>query len=172
MNKSSIFFLLVFIFLAFFLLKGLYNDPKKIESPLIGKEFPGFELDDLYLNTTHSNDSFLDKKTIINVWASWCLECEREHQHLIDLSKNKEYDLVGINYKDEIKDAKGWLNMRGNPYRIIIRDYSGDLSLNLGVYGVPETYIIDKNHIILYKHIGAINSDIIKDEMIPILNKE
>jgi len=150
----------------------LYNDPKKIESPLIGKEFPEFELDDLYLNTTHTNDSFLDKKTIINVWASWCLECEREHAHLINLSKNREYDLVGINYKDEINEAKGWLNMRGNPYRIIIRDYSGDLALNLGVYGVPETYIIDKNHIILYKHIGAINSDIIKDEMIPILSKE
>ena len=172
MNKSSIFFTLVFIFLSFFLLKGLYNDPKKIESPLIGKEFPRFELKDLYLSTTHDNDSFLDKKTIINVWASWCLECEREHRHLIDLSKNKQYDLAGINYKDEIKDAKGWLNMRGNPYRIIIRDYSGDLSLNLGVYGVPETYIIDENHIILYKHIGAINSDIINDEMIPILNKE
>ena len=172
MNKSSIFFTAIFIFLSLFLLKGLYNDPKKIESPLIGKEFPRFKLNDLYLNIAHSNDSFLDKKTIINVWASWCLECEREHRHLIDLSKNKQYDLVGINYKDEIKDAKGWLNMRGNPYRIIIRDYSGDLSLNLGVYGVPETYIIDENHIILYKHIGAINSDIINDEMIPILNKE
>ena len=172
MNKSSIFFTLIFIILSLFLLKGLYNDPKKVESPLIGKKFPRFELKDLYQNITHSNDSFLDKKTIINVWASWCLECEREHSYLIDLSKNKEYDLVGINYKDEIKDAKGWLDMRGNPYRIIIRDYSGNLSLNLGVYGVPETYIIDKNHIILYKHIGAINSDIIKDEMIPILNKD
>ena len=172
MNKSSIFFTLIFIILSLFLLKGLYNDPKKVESPLIGKKFPRFELKDLYQNITHSNDSFLDKKTIINVWASWCLECEREHSYLIDLSKNKEYDLVGINYKDEIKDAKGWLDMRGNPYRIIIRDYTGDLSLNLGVYGVPETYIIDKNHIILYKHIGAINSDIIKDEMIPILSKD
>ncbi len=170
MNKSSIFFILIFIFLSFFLLKGLYNDPKIVESPLIGKEFPRFELEDLYLNITHNNESFLDKKTIINVWASWCLECEREHSYLLNLSKNKEYDLIGINYKDETKDAKGWLNMRGNPYRIIIRDYTGDLSLDLGVYGVPETYIIDKNQIILYKHIGAINSDIIKDEMIPILN--
>ena len=172
MNKSSIFFIVIFLFISFFLLKGLYNDPKKIGSPLIGKEFPHFELNDLYLNVTHSKQSFLDKKTIINVWASWCLECEREHSHLINLSKNKAYDLVGINYKDETDDAKGWLNMRGNPYRIIIRDYSGDLSLNLGVYGVPETYIIDKNHIILYKHIGAINSDIIKNEMLPILNKD
>ena len=172
MNKSSIFFIVIFLFISFFLLKGLYNDPKKIESPLIGKEFPQFELNDLYLNITHSNDSFLDKKTIINVWASWCLECEREHSHLINLSKNKKYDLIGINYKDEINDAKGWLNMRGNPYRVIIRDSTGDLSLNLGVYGVPETYIIDKNQIILYKHIGAINSDIIKDEMLPILNKD
>ncbi len=172
MNKSSILFIVIFISVSLFLLKGLYNDPKKIDSPLIGKKFPSFQLEDLYINASHTTKSFLDKKTIVNVWASWCLECEREHSHLINLSKNREYDLIGINYKDEIDDAKGWLNMRGNPYRIIIRDYTGDLSLDLGVYGVPETYILDENHIILYKHIGAINSDIIKNEMMPILVKD
>ena len=149
--------------------QGLYNDPKKVESPLIGKEFPKFKLNDLFLNTAHDNDSFQDKKTIINVWASWCLECEREHSHLIALSNNKNFDLVGINYKDNADDAKGWLNMRGNPYRIIIADFSGDLSLDLGVYGVPETYIIDKNQVILYKHIGPINNKIIQQEMMPLL---
>ena len=82
---------------------------------------------------------------------------------------NKNFDLVGINYKDNADDAKGWLNMRGNPYRIIIADFSGDLSLDLGVYGVPETYIIDENQIILYKHIGPINNKIIQQEMMPLL---
>jgi cytochrome c biogenesis protein CcmG/thiol:disulfide interchange protein DsbE len=103
------------------------------------------------------------------VWASWCLECEREHSYLIALSNNKNFDLVGINYKDNADDAKGWLNMRGNPYRIIIADFTGDLSLDLGVYGVPETYIIDKNQVILYKHIGPINNKIIQQEMMPLL---
>ena len=88
---------------------------------------------------------------------------------MIALSNNKNFDLVGINYKDNADDAKGWLNMRGNPYRIIIADFSGDLSLDLGVYGVPETYIIDENQVILYKHIGPINNKIIQQEMMPLL---
>ena len=169
MSKSTVFAIAAFIFMSFFLYQGLYNDPKKVESPLIGKEFPKFKLNDLFVNTTHDNNSFQDKKTIINVWASWCLECEREHSHLIALSNNKNFDLVGINYKDNADDAKGWLNMRGNPYRIIIADFTGDLSLDLGVYGVPETYIIDKNQVILYKHIGPINNKIIQQEMMPLL---
>ena len=127
MSKSSIFAIVAFSLMSFFLYQGLYNDPKKVESPLIGKEFPKFKLNDLFLNTSHDNDSFQDRRTIINVWASWCLECEREHSHLIALSNNKNFDLVGINYKDNADDAKGWLNMRGNPYRIIIADFSGVL---------------------------------------------
>ena len=169
MNKSTVFAIIIFGFTFFFLYQGLYNDPKKVESPLIGKEFPKFKLNDLFLDKTHDNNSFQSKKTIINVWASWCLECEREHSYLISLSNNKDFDLVGINYKDNASDAKGWLNMRGNPYRIIIADYSGDLSLDLGVYGVPETYIIDRDQVILYKHIGPINNQIIQQEIMPLL---
>ena len=156
---------------AYFFFEGLYYDPKKIQSPLIGKTFPDFKLPDLYTNNILTNDSFLNKKTVVNVWASWCLECEREHSHLIKLSKQKNIDLVGINYKDESMDAKGWLSMRGNPYRIIIQDALGDLALDLGVYGVPETYIIDENQVILFKHIGPINNQVIENKMIPVLGK-
>ena len=163
MNKSFILYSIIFIFVSVFLFKGLYYDPKKIQSPLIGKNFPQFELPDLFSNTSLSNSSFLDKKTIVNVWASWCLECEREHSYLIQLSKNKNIDLVGINYKDEPNDAVGWLSMRGNPYRIIIKD-SSDLALDLGVYGVPETYILDEYQIIQFKHIGPIDTQIIQEK--------
>ena len=150
MNKITIFFALIFISVSIFLYKGLHYDPKKIESPLIGKTFPEFKLTDLYTKDTLTNSNFLEKKTIVNVWASWCLECEREHSYLIQLSKNKDIDMIGINYKDESSEAMGWLSMRGNPYRIIIKDSIGDLSLDLGVYGVPETYILDKNQVIQY----------------------
>ena len=171
MNKITVFFTLIFVTVSIFLYKGLHYVPKKIESPLIGKPFPKFQLTDLYTKTTLTNSIFLEKKTIVNVWASWCLECEREHSYLIHLSKNKDIDMIGINYKDESSEAMGWLSMRGNPYRIIIKDSIGDLSLDLGVYGVPETYILDKNQVIQYKHIGPINNQIIQEEMLPILSE-
>ncbi len=171
MNKNTIILTVIFGLMCLFLFKGLYNDPKKIQSPLIGKQFPQFKLNDLYLEVPLDNTSFINKKTIVNVWASWCLECEREHSHLIKLSRNEDFDLVGINYKDLKDDAIGWLGMRGNPYRIIIADQSGDLALDLGVYGVPETYIIDENQTILFKHIGPINNTIIENDMMPLLVK-
>ncbi len=171
MNKSFFLYSAIFIIISIFLFEGLYYDPKKIQSPLIGKTFPDFRLPDLYTNNTLTNDSFLNKKTVVNVWASWCLECEREHSHLIELSKKRNIDIVGINYKDESSDAKGWLSMRGNPYRVIIKDTLGDLALDLGVYGVPETYIIDENQLILFKHIGPINNQVIENEMMPVFGK-
>tara|TARA_B000000557_G_C20696543_1_gene409708 strand:+ start:286 stop:801 length:516 start_codon:yes stop_codon:yes gene_type:complete len=171
MNKSFFLYSAVFVIISMFLFEGLYYDPKKIQSPLIGKTFPDFKLPDLYTKNILTNDSFLNKKTVVNVWASWCLECEREHSYLIELSKKKNIDLVGINYKDESMDAKGWLSMRGNPYRVIIQDALGDLSLDLGVYGVPETYIIDENQVILFKHIGPINNQVIENEMVPVFGK-
>ena len=170
MNKSFLLYTLVFVFVTVFLFKGLFYDPKKIQSPLIGKNFPNFTLYDLYSDDLLDNSDFLKTKTIVNVWASWCLECDREHSYLIELSKNEDIDLIGINYKDEPNEAKNWLSMRGNPYRIIIKDSLGDLALDLGVYGVPETYIIDENQIIRYKHIGPINGYVIENEIMPLIN--
>ena len=115
MNKNTVILTVIVGLMCLFLFKGLYNDPKKIQSPLIGKQFPQFKLNDLYLEIPLDNTSFINKKTIVNVWASWCLECEREHSHLIKLSRNEDFDLVGINYKDLKDDAIGWLGMRGNP---------------------------------------------------------
>ena len=169
MNKNTFILTVIVGLMCLFLFKGLYNYPKKIQSPLIGKQFPQFKLNDLYLEIPLDNTSFINKKTIVNVWASWCLECEREHSHLIRLSRYEGFDLVGINYKDQKDDAIGWLGMRGNPYRIIIADQSGDLALDLCVYGVPETYIIDENQTILFKHIGPINNTIIENDMMPLL---
>ena len=91
---------------------------------------------------------------------------------MIELSKNNDFDLIGINYKDEPSDAMNWLSMRGNPYKIIISDLNGDLSMNLGVYGVPETYIVNENQTIIYKHIGPLTKTIIKNEMEPLLRKK
>ena len=89
---------------------------------------------------------------------------------MIELSKNEDIDLIGINYKDEPDEAKNWLSMRGNPYRIIVKDSLGDLALDLGVYGVPETYVIDENQIIRYKHIGPINGYVVENEIMPLIN--
>ncbi len=168
--KSILLYTLVFVIVTIFLFKGLFYDPKKIQSPLIGENFPNFTLYDLYSDDLLDNSDFLKTKTIVNVWASWCLECDREHSYLIELSKNEDIDLIGINYKDEPNEAKNWFSMRGNPYRIIIKDSLGDLALDLGVYGVPETYIIDENQIIRYKHIGPINGYVIENEIMPLIN--
>ena len=170
MNKSILLYTLVFVFVTIFLFKGLFYDPKKIQSPLIGKNFPNFTLYDLYSDDLIDNSDFLKTKTIVNVWASWCLECDREHSYLIELSKNEDIDLIGINYKDEPDEAQNGLSMRGNPYRIIVKDSLGDLALDLGVYGVPETYVIDENQIIRYKHIGPINGYVIENEIMPLIN--
>ena len=103
MNKSFFLYTAVFIIISLFLFEGLYYDPKKIQSPLIGKTFPNFKLPDLYTNNILTNNSFLNKKTIVNVWASWCLECEREHSHLIELSKKKEYRFSGYKLQGRIR---------------------------------------------------------------------
>lgn len=157
------------MFVGLFLYQGLYHDPKIIKSPMIGKPFPDFSHKDLFSEAIYTNQNFSKKTTIVNIWASWCLECDREHSILIKMSQNKNFDLIGINYKDNSEDAKNWLGMRGNPYRIIIADINGDLAMNLGVYGVPETYIVNANKEIIYKHIGPLNQYVVENEIMPLL---
>ncbi len=170
MNKISIFFVLIFISVSIFLYKGLHYDPKKIESPLIGKTFPEFKLTDLYTKDILTNSNFLEKKTIVNVWASWCLECEREHSYLIQLSKNKDIDMIGINYKDDKKNAIKFIEELGNPFKKIGTDNNGRSSMVWGVYGVPETFIIH-NGTVIYKHIGPIHMNELEEIVLPILGK-
>lgn len=159
---------ILFVLILFF---GLFTDTRIIQSPLIGKKLPNYELSEL--NTGYKTDSFMlpDEPFLLNVWASWCLECIREHGLLSDISKSKKLKIVGINYKDKKNDAISWLAIYGNPYMYNIYDYTGQLGLDLGVYGVPETFLVDKNKIIRAKYIGAITNQIYLEEIIPMVEK-
>ncbi|MBT3548898.1 MAG: DsbE family thiol:disulfide interchange protein [Gammaproteobacteria bacterium] len=164
---SSVIFI-IFIMILFF---GLFVDTRVIRSPLIGKKLPNYEL--IELNTGYKTDiSMLPGETLLlNVWASWCLECIREHRVLMDISKDQKISIIGVNYKDEKNDAIGWLEIYGNPYIYNIYDYAGQLGLDLGVYGVPETFLVDKNRVIRAKYIGAITIEIYKEEILPMIEK-
>ena len=156
--------LIIFIFFIAVLFFGLFIETRTIQSPLIGKKLPNYEL--VELNTGYKSDIYM-----LNVWASWCLECIREHSVLTNIAKDKKLKIVGINYKDERDDALGWLSIYGNPYLYNIYDYTGQLGLDLGVYGVPETFLVDQNRIIRAKHIGAITNDIYQQQIIPMVEK-
>lgn len=163
--------LVIFIFFIAVLFFGLFIETRTIQSPLIGKKLPNYEL--VELNTGYKSDIYMlpNEPFLLNVWASWCLECIREHSVLTNIAKDKKLKIVGINYKDERNDALGWLSIYGNPYLYNIYDYTGQLGLDLGVYGVPETFLVDKNKIIRAKHIGAITNDIYQQQIIPMVEK-
>lgn len=165
------FILILFLSLMTILLLGLFIDTKNISSPLIGKNIPQFILSELSSGNSFNNDMLPTERYLINVWASWCLECIREHQQLRKIHKEGKIKIIGINYKDNRSDALGWLEIYGNPYIYNLYDNKGELGINLGVYGVPETFFIDNNGIIIDKYIGAITQDIYNNRLIPLLQK-
>jgi len=167
-HKTSIFIFISFISILFF---GLFIDTRVIQSPLIGKDIPSFNLKTLSSELPVNNNMFPKEMILVNVWASWCLECIREHQIMMKINKDKKIKIIGINYKDERDDAIGWLEIYGNPYTFNIHDYDGQLGIDLGVYGVPETFLIDKNNKIQAKFIGAITENIYFNEILPVLEK-
>ena len=107
---------------------------------------------------------------MLNVWASWCLACRQEHPLLMQLANSGKINIIGLNYKDTREDAMRWLEQYGDPYLVSAFDQQGRVGIDYGVYGVPETYIIDKNGIIRYKHIGPINADVLKSTILPLIN--
>ncbi len=162
--------LILFSGLAVFLLLGLDLDPRRVPSPFIDKPAPSFSLPQLDKtdNTIHHKD-FLGKAWVLNVWASWCAACLDEHPLLLKLPKS--VNLVGLNYKDNTQDAKQWLGQWGNPYTVSLADTDGKTGLNWGVYGVPETFVIDAAGIIRYKHIGPLQQDDISQKILPLLQR-
>ena len=164
--------LLAFIVLVVFLAIGLTKDPRKLPSTFIGKNAPVFVLPQLHnLNKTFSPKSMLGKVWVLNVWASWCTSCRAEHQVLNTMQRNNKVNLIGLNYKDEVADARDWLGRYGDPYQLSISDLEGTAGIEWGVYGVPETFVIDKKGIVRLKHTGPVtNKDIIK-EIIPMIRK-
>ncbi|MCK5872482.1 MAG: DsbE family thiol:disulfide interchange protein [Methylococcales bacterium] len=147
----------LFLILGFFLWKGLSIDPTKLPSALLGKPFPAFKIAALKdPNQILSNADLIGKPLLINVWATWCPSCRQEHVQLLKIAQENKIPLIGLNYKDNREAALNWLNQLGDPYQFNIYDESGMLGLDLGVYGAPETYLLDKNGVILYRHVGVI----------------
>jgi cytochrome c biogenesis protein CcmG/thiol:disulfide interchange protein DsbE len=164
--------LAVFGLLVFFLFRGLSLDPKEVPSPLINKPAPQFaltRLDDA--SATVKRDDLLGKVWMLNVWASWCVACREEHPLLVEFSKNKALPIIGLNYKDQRPDGMGWLQQFGNPYDLSIFDQNGRVGIDFGVYGVPETFIIDKQGVIRMKHIGPLTPDVIANKIQPLLKE-
>jgi len=168
--KRSLLPLLAFMILVVFLGIGLTKDPRKLPSPFIGKAAPAFTLPQLHqLNKTFSPKDMLGKVWILNVWASWCVSCRAEHHVLNELINSNTVNLIGLNYKDEVTDARRWLSRYGNPYQVSVSDIEGLAGIDWGVYGVPETFIMDKKGIVRLKHTGPVTNKDIVDEIIPLI---
>lgn len=164
--------LIAFIVLVVFLAIGLTKDPRKLPSPFIGKAAPTFNLPLLHQpDKTFSPEYMQGKAWILNVWASWCVSCRAEHQVLNELVQNNKVNLIGLNYKDEVVDARRWLNQLGDPYQLSISDVEGLTGIDWGVYGVPETFVIDKKGIVRLKHTGPVTRKDIKEKIVPLLKQ-
>ncbi|WP_292977077.1 DsbE family thiol:disulfide interchange protein [Nitrosomonas sp.] len=164
--------LAIFLILVVFLGIGLTLNPRQVPSPLIDKPAPAFHLQQLYDSSkTLSSEDNLGKVWMLNVWASWCVACRDEHPVLVELSKLGIVPIYGLNYKDQRDTAMQWLKQYGNPYETSIVDADGKVGIDYGVYGVPETYVIDKQGIIRYKHIGPVTIESLKDKILPLISE-
>ena len=162
--------LIVFVVLAGFLAIGLKLDPREVPSPLIGKPAPAFDLPQLAAPDQRLTTKELQGQVwLLNVWASWCVACRQEHPLLVELGKTGRVKLYGLNYKDKREDALGWLNNFGNPYLKSLSDTDGLVGIDYGVYGVPETFVIDKQGVIRYKQIGPVTPETLRDTLLPLV---
>ena len=148
----------IFAVIAIFLGIGLNLDPREVPSPLIDKPAPAFSLPQLHQpEQTFSRDDMKGKVWLLNVLASWCVACREEHPMLVELARTKAVPIIGLNYKDERRDGLRWLSQFGDPYQISVYDYDGRTGIDYGVYGVPETFLIDKKGVIRFFSIGEGN---------------
>lgn len=164
--------LAIFIAMLVFLGVGLKLDPREVPSPLIDKPAPVFNLPTLD-NPAHvlSSKDMLGQVWLLNVWASWCSGCREEHPVLVEFSKTRAVPIYGLDYKDQPGDARRWLTDLGNPYTAVVSDLDGRMGIEFGVYGVPETFVIDKTGIIRYKQIGPMTPKALSDTILPLVRK-
>jgi cytochrome c biogenesis protein CcmG, thiol:disulfide interchange protein DsbE len=159
-----------FIALVLLLALGLQLNPREVPSPLIGKPAPAFELPLLHApDKRFSQQDMLGKVWVLNVWASWCPPCLAEHPVVTELSKTVA--VVGLNYKDAREDALPWLKRNGDPYQLSVYDAAGRIAIDYGVYGVPETYVIDQRGVIRYKHIGPLTPQVRENKLAPLVKE-
>ncbi|MGV6808308.1 MAG: DsbE family thiol:disulfide interchange protein [bacterium] len=162
--------LVFFALLVGLLWFGLNNDPTKIPSPLVGKPAPEFELPRLYAaDQTVSPDDLKGKVWLLNVFASWCVSCRAEHEVVSQFIRQHQVDVLGLNYKDEEADAKVWLQQFGNPYAVIAVDITGRTGIDWGVYGVPETFVMDKQGVIRHKFTGPLTEQAVNETLVPLI---
>jgi cytochrome c biogenesis protein CcmG/thiol:disulfide interchange protein DsbE len=162
----------LFALLGVLLAYGLRLDPHKIPSPLVGKPLPAFSLPTLENpDKSLANADLHGKVVLINVWASWCAACKQEHPVLMALAATKQVPLIGLNYKDKRADALQVLKTDGNPYDLSVVDADGRVGIDWGVYGVPETFVIDRQGVIRYKYIGPISPEVWEQTLLPLIRK-
>jgi cytochrome c biogenesis protein CcmG, thiol:disulfide interchange protein DsbE len=164
--------LAIFLVLVAFLAVGLGLNPREVPSPLINKPAPAFLLPQLHQpDKTFSQQDMKGKVWLLNVWASWCVSCREEHPLLVELARTNVVPVYGLNYKDKPEDALAWLRQFGNPYTLSITDRDGRVGIDYGVYGVPETFVIDKEGAIRYKQIGPVTPAVLKDKILPLVKE-
>lgn len=164
--------LFLFICLVVLFRVGLDFDPRRVPSPLIDKPVPAFSLPELKNpDSTVGSDDLKGQVTLLNVWASWCIECRHEHPLLMELARKNNIRIYGLNYKDEREEAIRWLDRYGDPYIQTAFDLDGKTGIDLGVYGVPETFVVDRDGIIRYKFIGPITAQLIEETLMPLLER-
>lgn len=170
--KSKLIPLIIFVALLAILGIGLNLDPREIPSPFIGKPAPEFTLSQLKdSNKKFSPEDLKGKVWLLNVWASWCTTCREEHPLLVAFSKQKLVPLIGLNYKDKAPEALEWLNRMGDPYDLSVADVKGNVGIDYGVYGVPETFLIDQSGKIVLKHTGPITDAVMNEKILPLIKK-
>lgn len=170
--KKTLIPLALFAVLLVFLAIGLTRDPREVPSPLIDKPAPQFTLAQLHEpQKNFDSKSMLGQVWLLNTWASWCVACREEHPVLMQYAKTKSVALIGLDYKDKPEEGSKWLARFGNPYDLSVSDLDGRVGINFGVYGVPETFLIDKQGIIRYKHIGPITPESLEKKIIPLIQE-
>jgi cytochrome c biogenesis protein CcmG/thiol:disulfide interchange protein DsbE len=153
--------LALFVILGIFLFKGLSIDPRELPSALLNKPFPEFQVPALRdSNKILTTTDFIGQPVLVNVWATWCPSCRQEHNQLLSIAGEANIPIIGLNYKDDRNAALAWLEQLGDPYKFNIYDERGMLGLDLGVYGAPETYLLDAQGIIRYRHVGVVTPEV------------
>ena len=169
MNRLLFLPLILFVVLVAFLLAGLRHDPHEVPSPLINKSAPDFQLPQLQQATaTFSAKEMRGKVWLLNFWGTWCVACREEHPLLVEYAKTGGVPIYGVDYKDERAAALQWLDEFGNPYALTAFDVDGRVSIDYGVYGAPESYLIDRNGVIRFKQIGPITEDVWQNKILPL----
>ena len=164
--------LAIFLVLVGFFAIGLNLNPREVPSPLIGKPAPAFTLPVLNApDRKISAQELKGKVWVLNVWASWCVPCRQEHPLIADLAKNGGVPVYGLNYKDKPGDASAWLGKLGDPYTATLSDIDGLVGIDYGVYGVPETFVIDHQGVIRLKHIGPLTPEALRNTVLPMVEK-